>query len=61
MKKYNKPSFEFVELRVEERLARCFNHEHTHPGGPQEDVSNHGHAAHLSGCYPGCRYHCPHE
>lgn len=58
MNKYVKPTFEFVELRIEERLARCYtegqNHEHIH-------LEQYDHSNDIPGTHPGCLYHCPHS
>lgn len=60
MKKYIKPTIEFVELRVEERLARCYydpqKKDHVDPIGNPAN-----HSSDLPGNHPGCRYHCPHS
>jgi len=58
MKKYVKPSFEFVELRVEERLANCYyNNKHIE----NFTSDNNGHGENIPGGHPGCVYHCPHS
>ncbi|WP_160676062.1 MULTISPECIES: hypothetical protein [Clostridium] len=49
MKKYVKPTFEAVELRLEERIARCYNQ-------PKPKKS---HGGPNCGDHPGRREHCP--
>lgn len=47
MKEYVKPTLEVVELRLEERIARCF------------DQPNNGKSSPNYGDTPGAREHCP--
>lgn len=58
MKKYIKPTLELVELRIEERLARCYYQ--PIPGKPKGSHTNPpNHSCDIPGNHPGCRYHCP--
>ena len=61
MKEYVKPSFEFVELRIEERLARCYFEPITNDVLDIHENNEQNHSADLPGNHPGCRYHCPHS
>lgn len=63
MKKYVKPSLEFVELRIEERLARCYYEPNPGKGKGKCDQSTfpHNHSSDLPGNHPGCHFHCPHS
>lgn len=61
MKEYIKPSFEFVELRIEERLARCCNDPMPPNSNGNCRSNSNGHGLALPGNHPGCVYHCPHS
>lgn len=62
LKKYNKPTLEFVELRIEERLARCYMEPQQHHDDFTMPLDgNNGHGEGLPGDHPGCVYHCPHS
>ncbi|GIM28727.1 hypothetical protein CPJCM30710_13930 [Clostridium polyendosporum] len=59
MKKYVKPTFEFVELRIEERVARCVNDPLPPSGNGDTNYFGYGNSSELPGNHPGCVYHCP--
>jgi hypothetical protein len=59
MKPYEKPTFQFIELRIEERIARCSEDPLPSAKGKKTSDFSAFKEGSPPGDNPGCNYSCP--